>query len=192
MNRFKLVYLKTELFVRHLGWFNILSMLLLIAISSFWTIFIPNVSTKNLNLQTQLNILRDTYHGISTKVSLKTQPENPLDLFYQSLGHKEDAIHELKVLFQIAEKNGIQLQQGNYKSAKSKETDIETYQFQLPVRATYPEIRRFCEEILLAIPFSSMDELHLKREVIGSDVVEAKLSFTLYLRPAINTPARKP
>jgi len=45
-------------------------------------------------------------------------------------------------------------------------------------------VRRFCERVLLTIPFASLDEITFKREAVGNGSLDARLRFTLYLTDA--------
>jgi hypothetical protein len=112
-------------------------------------------------------------------------PPSPNELhqsqFYAALGEQGYAEQQLKTLFDIAAKNGLRLDQGEYKSNFDRNSDTLAYQIQLPVVGSYSAIRQFCEEVLLAIPFASLDEMSFKRDAISNNNLEAKLRFTLYL-----------
>ena len=110
-----------------------------------------------------------------------------LDNFYDALGEAHYAEQQIKTLFAIADKAGLRLTQGEYKSSIEKSGHYSTYQILLPVKGSYAAIRQFCEKTLLAIPFASLDEMSFKREGITSSTLDAKLRFTLYLDDASHT-----
>ena len=87
----------------------------------------------------------------------------------------------LLTLFAVAAKNGLSLNQAEYKFAANQAGMFHTYSIALPVKGQYASIRAFCEQVLLAIPFASLDQIEFKREAINSPLLEAKIRFTLYL-----------
>lgn len=117
----------------------------------------------------------------------RTLAEEHLAAFYDNLGDKHYVEQQLKTLFAIAAKHNLVLSQAEYKAAYDKNGQFHTYQINLPVKGAYPAIRQFCEQMLLAIPFASLDEMTFKRESVGAPALEAKLRFTLYLS---STPER--
>lgn len=110
-----------------------------------------------------------------------SQNELHIQAFYENLGEKDYAEQQLKTLFGIAAKNNLQLNAGEYKSSLEKNSAAIAYQIQLPVTGPYSAIREFCEEVLLTIPFASLDEISFKREAISKNDLDANLRFTLYL-----------
>jgi len=110
-----------------------------------------------------------------------SQNELRLQNFFDNLGDNGYAEQQLKTIFDIAAKKNLKLNAGEYKSGEERNSDTVAYQIQLPVNGPYAAIREFCEEVLLAIPFASLDEISIKREVIGRNNLDAKLKFTLYL-----------
>jgi len=110
--------------------------------------------------------------------------EERLAKFHDTLGERRYAEQQVKTLFAIAAKTGLGLDQAEYKSVFDKNSNTHAYQIRMPVKGPYAAIRHFCEQMLLAIPFASLDEISFKREAIGSEVLEAKLRITLYLADA--------
>jgi len=114
--------------------------------------------------------------------------QNNLRKFYDALSDRAEAEQSLKTLFGIAEKAGLNLDQGEYKWQLDKNSNTYRYQILLPVKGPYGAIRRFCEQVLLALPFASLDEWSLKRESVGDDALDVNLRFTLYLKDVPHTP----
>ncbi|MET3106035.1 hypothetical protein AAKU67_000512 [Oxalobacteraceae bacterium GrIS 2.11] len=117
----------------------------------------------------------------ANSVAAPSENELRVKQFYENLGENGYAEQQVKTLFDIAGKVGLKLNEGTYKSGLDRNDDTETYQIELPVSGPYPAIRQFCEEVLLAIPFASLDEISFKRETISKSSLEANLKFTLYL-----------
>lgn len=105
-----------------------------------------------------------------------------LALFYATLGERRYVEQQVKTLFDLATKAGLQLEQGEYKSGYDKASRVSTYQVTLPVKGSYQAIWQFGLGILRTIPFASLDELNFKRETIGLATLEARLRLTFYLK----------
>ncbi len=121
-------------------------------------------------------------------VSATPAPDH-LAKFYDALGDSRHAEQQLKTLFDLAQRNNVRLSAAEYKNTADKNSRIRTVQITLPVKAPYPALRQFAEQVLLTIPFASLDELRFKRDSIGSPLLEAHLHFSLYL---LERPANQP
>ena len=88
---------------------------------------------------------------------------------------------QVKLLFDLAAKNGLQLAQGEYKSGYDKASRVATYQVTLPLKGSYAAVWQFALQALRAMPFASLDELSFRREQIADTQLEARLRLTFYL-----------
>jgi hypothetical protein len=102
--------------------------------------------------------------------------------FYAVLGEKRHAEQQVRLLFDLAAKSGLALNQGEYKSAYDKTSRVSTYQIVLPVKGGYQPLWQFAMQGLRDMPFASLDEVSFRRDAIAEPVVEARLRFTLYLK----------
>jgi hypothetical protein len=107
-----------------------------------------------------------------------------LAAFYEVLGEKRYAEQQVKVLFDLAAKSSLTLNQGEYKAAYDKASRVSTYQIILPVKGAYQSIWQFTMQGLRAMPYASLDEVGFRRDTIADPTVEARLRFTLYLKDA--------
>lgn len=178
-----LLLAKALLAAMRLGAMNIIACALLVLGVLAWGWIIPALRTE---LKSQQQAIADASKALDT--AMDTPPAPPLTLaeerlavFYDNLGERDYVEQQLKTLFAIASKNNLVLSQAEYKPAYNGSGRFHTYQILLPVKGPYPAIRQFCEQMLLAIPFASLDEMAFKRESVGNAALEAKLRFTLYL-----------
>jgi len=104
-----------------------------------------------------------------------------LALFHAALGERRYAEQQVKTLFGIAAKTGINLRQGEYKAAYDQNGKLHTYQVTLPVTGSYQAIWQFALLSLRAIPFAALDDIGFRRDDIGAAGVDARVRFTLYL-----------
>ena len=101
--------------------------------------------------------------------------------FYASLGERGKLERQLKTLFALADKNGLALRQGEYRSSRDRAGRFLTYQLTLPVTGRYGAIWQFAFDALRALPHASLDDVGFRRDAIGNETVEARLRLTLYL-----------
>lgn len=87
----------------------------------------------------------------------------------------------LETLHKMADEQGLQLIQGEYKLSADQDGRVMRYQILLPVRGSYPQVRHFVENATKFIPSLGLSEIDLKRETVAENQVEARLSFILLL-----------
>jgi hypothetical protein len=148
-----------------------------------WLWGVPQLQIQK---KAQLHALARAQQTLSTsdgaaRLTAPSVAQESLAAFYDVLGETRYAEQQIKTLFAIAEKTGLILNLADYKFAEDKIGRFQTYQIVLPVKGSYGAIRQFCEQVLLAIPFASLDEMHFKRDGIASGTLEARLRLTLYL-----------
>ncbi|WP_040787096.1 hypothetical protein [Massilia niastensis] len=103
--------------------------------------------------------------------------------FYAALGERARVERQLKDVFALAAKNGLALQQGEYRSSYDRNAKVFAYQANLPVKGGFAAIWQFALDILRALPHASLDDVSFRRDTIGDANVEARLRLTLYLSP---------
>ena len=104
-----------------------------------------------------------------------------LAAFYAAMGPARHPEQELRTLFQLARRNGLQLSQGQYDAKPDAAARLLRYQIMLPLKGEYSAVWSFAQMAMLAVPFASLDELSFQREAIGDAEVEASVRFTFYL-----------
>lgn len=175
--------LQARLALGRLGWItNIAGALIVLGICAGWwgiSYLVAQTNAPQMALQQAQEALRVAESA--SPESTRSLPEQRLAGFYDILGDSRYTEQQVKTLFAIAAKVGLVLNQAEYKSILDKGSRTTTYQILLPVKGNYQNIRKFCEQTLLAIPFASLDEISFKRDAITNNTLEAKLRFTLYL-----------
>ena len=179
---FASIGLKWRLWLARCGWSNGLAALLLTIAGLAWLWSLP--------LDQQLTQRRAAVAAAQQALLQPTQaaPAPPLppaaehlQQFYDALGESRYAEQQIKTLFALAAKNGLSLNQADYKYTDNKSGAFHSYTVSLPVKGTYAAIRPFCHQVLLAIPFASLDEINFKRDAVTNPLLDAKLRFTFYL-----------
>lgn len=175
--------LQARLRLTRLGWSNVLAGLLASVGAVAWLWGIPRLEQQTAARQTALLAAQKTLASAPPVPTAPVMPvaEQRLQQFYDVLGESRFAEQQVKTLFALAAKNDLALNQAEYKFAANKNGLFHTYAISLPVKGQYAAIRPFCEQVLLAIPFASLDEIDFKRDAVGNPNLDAKLRFTLHL-----------
>ena len=61
------------------------------------------------------------------------------------------------------------------------DTALARYQILLPVRATYPQLRRFLASAMGELPALGLEDLDLQRKQVADTELEGRIRMTLYL-----------
>ncbi len=86
----------------------------------------------------------------------------------------------LGVLVQQADAAHLSIDTGKYESTALKSGAVMTYQISFPVAGPYPQVRRFIDATLAALPAAAVTELSLTRKTIADDAVEAQIRLTVF------------
>ncbi len=174
--------LQLQLAVRRLGLTNSLVVaLLLLACGGFFGV-LPELRAHDAQSKVALQRARTSQaQPQAVAAPAPSQAEQHLQAFRDLLGESRFAEQQVKTLFSLAAKNNLSLSQGEYRLLYERSGDFNTYSILLPVHGQYGAIRTFCQQVLLAVPFASLDQVDFKRETVGNTNLEAKLRFTLYL-----------
>jgi hypothetical protein len=88
----------------------------------------------------------------------------------------------LALIFTAARDEGLELAQGTYRLQSDDVLGIASYQVTLPVRGSYPHLRRFLGRVLTEVPAASLDGVTFQRERSADGLVDARIVIALHLR----------
>jgi hypothetical protein len=168
------------------GWSRFIAALLCVAGAVCWLAWIPRQQADAGAQSATIERVRKALQAprAARRESAASPAQAHLTAFYATLGDRLHAERQIAVLFDIARNSGLVLSKGDYTWAYDRASQVYAYQVLLPVAGTYGAVRRFCEQVLLTIPFASLDEITFKREAISNGALDARLRFTLYLKDA--------
>jgi hypothetical protein len=183
LSSFKSHLLRARLALWRFGWGNAAVVLFALLVLGAWLGPLPHARHE---LAAQKRTVERTRIALQKADKAEAAPvlstnEERLAAFYHALGERRYAEQQVKTLFAVAAKTGLALNQAEYRLSTDKQGRFDTYQITVPVKGNYGAIHRFYEEVLLAIPFASLDQMNFKRDAISNNIVEAQLHFTLYL-----------
>ena len=94
----------------------------------------------------------------------------------------EQLTDELERLYTLAQKAGLELQQGEYK-LEGQGQGLVAYRVTLPLRGSYINIREFVAAVLDGMPIASVDALRFERKKAGDALLDAQVRLTIHFRP---------
>ena len=107
--------------------------------------------------------------------------ESPARAFLSSFPAPDALAVELRKVFDIAQQHDFDLGEVSYKSERKQGERLERYHIDFSLDAPYPEIRLFLSELLVALPYVSLDQLSFDRDSVQSESVRANVRLTLHL-----------
>jgi Tfp pilus assembly protein PilO len=137
-----------------------------------------------LPLQTKITALRAEVATASTAPAAHriAPPREQVAAFIAGLPQRNNLPGVLAAIVQQAETCGLSLDRGNYQWSVGKSGAIAQYQLTLPVKGSYPEVRKFVDATLAAVPAAALAGITLERPNVGDAQVSADLRFVIFVR----------
>lgn len=114
-------------------------------------------------------------------VSAPMMPQRQLDEFHRQLPAQPEATVAIDRIYALAAAQKITLARGEYALGVDPKTHLARYQILLPVRGSYPQLRRFLHELLGQLPALVLEDVDLQRKRIADSELSGRLRMTLYL-----------
>lgn len=115
---------------------------------------------------------------------IRRTPAEQLAEYYRIFPEERNAPQWLKKLFALAGKNGLSLQEGEYKTVRDKVGRLMRFQMVLPVTGEYRQIRRFLAALPAELPIIALENVQFSRQNVADPFVDARIRLTLYLEQA--------
>lgn len=152
--------------------------LLVTALISIWTILLPQ--------RAGLAALSDELAAATSQTTgLGSQPTSAIrqsSEFVRKLPARHEIPAILAIVYSKAEAVDLALESGHYEWKGGKDGEVGQYLISLPVHGSYPTIRKFIETTLAAAPAVALGSLHLARESVTDNSVDADVSFIIFVR----------
>jgi hypothetical protein len=131
----------------------------------------------------EVSSLQDKIRGeIEMSAQMPFGPAEELDRFYTFIPPDSEVSDSLRKVYQISAKQGLQLEQAEYRMAAEGPGRVFRYEVAFPVLGTYPQIRRFLRQVSDEIPSAVPDKVSFEYQNGKSDRVRARISLLLYAR----------
>lgn len=108
-------------------------------------------------------------------------PQQQLDDFHRKLPAQPEATVAIDKVYALAAQEHITLDRGDYALGIDPKTHLARYQILLPVRGSYPQLRRFLHALLGQLPAVVVEDLELERKRIAETDLSGRIRMTLYL-----------
>jgi hypothetical protein len=176
MNR---LHAATAYIAQSLGWPGIMGLGLLAFIGGFYFSTFRAEQIRLDDLRSQISKMEDKRTRAGS-AEAKTPGEN-LNAFYASFPPSDHIADLLGKIYGVAEQQALKLDQGEYRAVRDNVGRLTHYQIILPVKSTYPQVRKFVAAALVEVPNLSLDSIQFERQKVGDTTVEAKVTLVLYL-----------
>lgn len=80
----------------------------------------------------------------------------------------------------LAQAHGVVASQADYQANAHPGLGLSQLQVTQPVRATYPQFRRYVEAVLREVPSASLDHVSARREHVGQGQLEVRLRWSFW------------
>jgi Tfp pilus assembly protein PilO len=107
--------------------------------------------------------------------------DEQLDAFYRSFPGEQEATDWIGKIAAIAERDGLSLQQAEYKADRDKAGKLTRLQMNLPLKGNYETLRKFLSDLHAEIPIVSLEQVQFERQKVGDSLVDAKLRLVIFL-----------
>ena len=104
-----------------------------------------------------------------------------LSEFYQLFPNEKGSVDLIGKIVAIAQSDGLDLDQGEYKVSHEKIGRLTRMQMTLPVKGEYQQIRKFLADIGTDIPVVSLEQVQFHRQKVGDPFVDTHIKLVLYL-----------
>ncbi|PWB33912.1 pilus assembly protein PilO [Pseudomonas sp. SDI] len=107
--------------------------------------------------------------------------DDPLLDLHKQLPAQPQATDAIDRIYSLARREKISLARGEYSLGVDPKTHLARYQILLPLRGSYPPIRRFLHALLGQLPALVLEDIDLQRKRIGDSELTGRIRMTLYL-----------
>ena len=164
-----------------LGWPGILGLGLLVFVGGFYFSTLRSEESRLDDLRQQIAKARDQRAAPADDAGAPTTPAAKLAAFYGFFPRPSDLPDLLQKVFVAAKGQGLQLEHGEYRVLMDTAGGLTQFQLTLPVRGTYPQIRKFVDGAMAEVSTLSLDSIQFDRQKVGDSAVDAKVKLVVYL-----------
>jgi hypothetical protein len=147
----------------------------------YWLMLYPMQARMDTVQRSAAVAQKNQVNDKGVKTRRDDTPEGQLAEFYDFFPGEKNLPQWLGKLVAIAEKNGLSLNDGEYKVTQGKTGKLMRYNIAFPVQGDYPQIRKFLLSIKTEVPVAALEDIQFEREDIVDSVVRAKIKLVLYL-----------
>lgn len=163
-----------------LGWPGIVGISLLAICLTLYLSTIRPMQTRLAEVQRRVVSESEQFLNASIHRGEGT-PSEQLVKFYKLFPTEKNSPEWLEKLVAVAEKNGLNLNEGGYQVTRDKAGRLMRFRITLPVHGKYQQIRKFLASLSTEIPIMALENVQFERNKIIDSAVKAKVKLVLYL-----------
>ena len=165
-----------------IGWPGVLALGLLGAFPPFYFSAIVPAQERMETARLGTLSLREQFVQTGKSADgMRASPSEQLAQFYRTFPAQRNAPQWLEKIAALAQKNGLSLNEGEYKAVQAGTERLLRLQIVLPVKGEYPQIRSFLAALPAEIPIVALENVQFSRQNIADSTVEAHIRLALYL-----------
>lgn len=164
-----------------LGWPGIVAIGILVICPTFYVSTIRPLQDRLSVTQRVESSLREQALNADAAFKGATTPGEELEIFYKYFPPEKNSPHLLGKLVDVAEKNGLSLNHGEYVVTRDKVGQLIRFRITLPVQGKYRQIRKFLGSLNSEIPNMALENVQFERKDILDSDVQVKIRLLLYM-----------
>jgi hypothetical protein len=109
-------------------------------------------------------------------------PRAQMTEFYRLFPPSNRASQVLQKIVDAAEREGLKLEQGEYRVVRDPGGELVQMHITLPVKGSYTQVRKFIAAALAAAPSLALQGVQMERDKIGDSAIEARVHLLAFMR----------
>lgn len=147
----------------------------------YFSAIVPAQERLEAARRSTLALKEQAQHGGNMPNGAQHTQARQLAEFYRVFPQERNSPQWLGKLVALAEKNGLSLNEGEYRAVRDKGGRLMRLQITLPVKGDYSQIRRFLSALPRETPVIALENVQFARRSIADATVEAQIRLALYL-----------
>jgi Tfp pilus assembly protein PilO len=142
------------------------------------------VPTRDRLAADEVKVARAERKAAAVRSGLEAAPLSPAqrrERFFNALPATTEVTQSVERIYAAAAAEKLSLMHGEYTGADLPAAGIVRYKITLPLKGSYPQVRRFIAEALKTVPGLTLDDVALQRQKIDETQVEARVQLSLFL-----------
>lgn len=167
--------------LQRLGWPLLAGSGLLLLALLYGVSLVPQWQQLNALQAQQARLAEQVRELARGERKVAVQAQDPLQDLHRQLPAQPQATEAIERIYGLARTEKITLARGEYALGVDPKTHLARYQILLPLRGSYPQIRRFLHALLGRMPALVLEDIDLQRKRIGDSELTGRIRMTLYL-----------
>jgi Tfp pilus assembly protein PilO len=167
---------------RMLGWSGLVGVCLWAMCLALFVSLVQPARARLEEMRQRTDTLQVRMERASRTLHSNTQSaEGQLAEFYRVFPSEQATADLIGQIAGIAQRHGLNLEQGEYKATPDKLGKLTRLQITLPLKGSYQQIRGCLAALGSELPIVALEQAQFERQKVGDALLEAKLRLVLFL-----------